>query len=376
MPQGDYSKKTIDGRKVWFSEWLGRLEKVIARKGPLPSDVTYWMLRDGFDKGEDPEYFHKTVTSRHAMDYNAPTVQPKPFVADAGSRVVTELACPFCGGPAKERCQCGYTAYSTPPGMEHVVKALKKRSGVENPWAVAWAMKRKHSAAIQAHQSGAEIISQPKGATFDKTLNTFAYFVHAPAGNATPAVAVLNRMYQDAHDDLGTLYAEGDEFRPLWKYVLDSWYSEALKKFHGIDVSEVREEYGAGDDAMAEWKRRSSKVWPAGSVDPKPRPSPPSDDVMKKWRELGSKVYPPGSVVPEYQEKHAWQPEFAEVGQQYADDDKARQRAASALDATHAVGERGPKTFQARNRVAEALDTNKAPQSRDVSWLEKVSKAK
>lgn len=31
----------------------------------------------------------------------------------------------------------------TPPGGEEVVKALKKEPGVENPWAVAWAMKSK-----------------------------------------------------------------------------------------------------------------------------------------------------------------------------------------------------------------------------------------
>jgi hypothetical protein len=26
----------------------------------------------------------------------------------------------------------------TPPGMEHVVKKLKEKPGVENPWAIAW----------------------------------------------------------------------------------------------------------------------------------------------------------------------------------------------------------------------------------------------
>lgn len=32
-----------------------------------------------------------------------------------------------------------------PPGMEKVVKALKKKGDVENPWAVAWSMyKKKH----------------------------------------------------------------------------------------------------------------------------------------------------------------------------------------------------------------------------------------
>jgi len=31
----------------------------------------------------------------------------------------------------------------TPPGGEHVVKALKEEPGVQNPWAVAWAMKNR-----------------------------------------------------------------------------------------------------------------------------------------------------------------------------------------------------------------------------------------
>lgn len=31
----------------------------------------------------------------------------------------------------------------TPPGGEKVVKALKHRKGVKNPWAVAWSMKNK-----------------------------------------------------------------------------------------------------------------------------------------------------------------------------------------------------------------------------------------
>lgn len=29
----------------------------------------------------------------------------------------------------------------TPPGMEPVVRALKKKGNIDNPWAVAWAMR-------------------------------------------------------------------------------------------------------------------------------------------------------------------------------------------------------------------------------------------
>ena len=49
--------------------------------------------------------------------------------------------------------------------------------------------------------------------------------------------------------------------------------------------------------------------------------------------------------------------------------------AATVLDLTHAVGERGPKTFLARKRVAHWLDTgegNIAVIRKDVRWLREV----
>ena len=48
--------------------------------------------------------------------------------------------------------------------------------------------------------------------------------------------------------------------------------------------------------------------------------------------------------------------------------------AAAALDATHAIGERGPRTFMARRRVAAALDAGKKPLAPDVHWLEHVAR--
>ena len=48
------------------------------------------------------------------------------------------------------------------------------------------------------------------------------------------------------------------------------------------------------------------------------------------------------------------------------------QRAAAALDKTHAIGERGPKTFNARQRIALALDSTSKVAIADVRWLEQV----
>lgn len=51
------------------------------------------------------------------------------------------------------------------------------------------------------------------------------------------------------------------------------------------------------------------------------------------------------------------------------------ERAVKALDLTHAVGERGPRTFNARQRVATALDGADKLTVADVRWLERVAAA-
>jgi hypothetical protein len=44
----------------------------------------------------------------------------------------------------------------TPPGGEDVVRALKKKSGVDNPWAVAWSMKNKGEIQQEEEVPGAD----------------------------------------------------------------------------------------------------------------------------------------------------------------------------------------------------------------------------
>ena len=50
--------------------------------------------------------------------------------------------------------------------------------------------------------------------------------------------------------------------------------------------------------------------------------------------------------------------------------------AAEALDRTHEIGERGPKTYNARDRLAKYLDGKCIPKSQvksDITWLFSVS---
>ena len=48
-------------------------------------------------------------------------------------------------------------------------------------------------------------------------------------------------------------------------------------------------------------------------------------------------------------------------------------RAAAALDMTHHVGLRGPKTINARERLALALDKGRRVLVPDIRWLEHVA---
>lgn len=53
-------------------------------------------------------------------------------------------------------------------------------------------------------------------------------------------------------------------------------------------------------------------------------------------------------------------------------DRHARNEAATLLDLTHAVGERGPRTYSARARLAAALDLGFTPRLADLAWLRRV----
>ena len=51
-----------------------------------------------------------------------------------------------------------------------------------------------------------------------------------------------------------------------------------------------------------------------------------------------------------------------------------RERAAKALDRTHKIGEKGPRTYNARKRLSMALDKHSKINRKDIAWLNKQAK--
>ena len=77
-----------------------------------------------------------------------PTVSAEPVVCPGCSMMPIDGSC----GCSKDTCEvcgmkgdgCGHTVGEVaPPGKEKMVKALKKRKDIDNPWAVAWAAHNK-----------------------------------------------------------------------------------------------------------------------------------------------------------------------------------------------------------------------------------------
>ena len=67
-----------------------------------------------------------------------------------------------------------------PPGMEHVVRKLKKVPGVENPWAVSWGMKKKGAKVRKALSKSemllkaVDVLAEAKGTAPIEALNLLA----------------------------------------------------------------------------------------------------------------------------------------------------------------------------------------------------------
>jgi len=92
----------------------------------------------------------------------------KYFIEPGGCKIVSGLIRPVdvCDkfDPRKKPGQGGNTVRAefvtasevAPPGYEHVVKALKKKPGVDNPFAVAWAMKGRRGDAEEVSPPGWE----------------------------------------------------------------------------------------------------------------------------------------------------------------------------------------------------------------------------
>lgn len=93
----------------------------------------------------------------------------------------------------------------TPPGMEHVVKKLKKEPGVTNPWALAWWLKKRQKA---KGMEAATILETPgeleTALTEYQSLSARGHFpevcVYAADGKAWAQAALMNEhlmIYQE-----------------------------------------------------------------------------------------------------------------------------------------------------------------------------------
>lgn len=89
----------------------------------------------------------------------------------------------------------GTTDNVAPPGMEHVVKALKKEPGIDNPFAVAWSMYTKKNddsegpiAAVRGSNEG--VLKKP---TYGKS--EFEKIPHTKSSDGTTAVTKEGHHY-------------------------------------------------------------------------------------------------------------------------------------------------------------------------------------
>lgn len=118
--------------------------------------------------------------------------------------------------------------HTAPPGMEHVVKALKKKHGI-NPFAVAWSMYNKDQQKHRALPLGVEVINPPPG-LFKRNLQTLDWI----ANNRYQAdTRIIEQLHKDAVADLkkqyGGVIEDEVDFEDVWKHVLDSVKQDALE---------------------------------------------------------------------------------------------------------------------------------------------------
>jgi hypothetical protein len=112
--------------------------------------------------------------------------------------------------------------------MEHVVKRLKRKEDIKNPYAVAWSM---HDNKPQKHVGGMHVgitKIQPNKDTFQRNLRSLDYIAN---GHHTCRPVVIDRLYDDALMDLKQSYRdeekEGINLFAVWKHVLDETKKDA-----------------------------------------------------------------------------------------------------------------------------------------------------
>jgi hypothetical protein len=116
--------------------------------------------------------------------------------------------------------------YVAPPGMEHVVKRLKTKKDVGNPYAVAWAMHERDKHTQDRSIGGLTRIGALEGA-----LHRSLRILDAVSdGHYGVSRDVVERLHSDALEDLDRSFERDDPLREAWRHVVDQARADALGK--------------------------------------------------------------------------------------------------------------------------------------------------
>jgi hypothetical protein len=115
--------------------------------------------------------------------------------------------------------------YVAPPGMENVVKRLKGKKDVENPYAVAWSMYDRDKHTQDRSIGGLTRIGVLEGA-LQRSLRVLDA---VSDGHYGVDKTVIERLHDDALEDLDRSFERDDPLKEAWKHVVSQARLDALK---------------------------------------------------------------------------------------------------------------------------------------------------
>ena len=116
--------------------------------------------------------------------------------------------------------------YVAPPGMESVVRRLKTKQDVSNPYAIAWSM-YDH----QKHVEDRSIGGLTRIGALEGALHRSLRILDAVGeGHYGVSRDVVERLHSDALEDLDRSFDRGDPLREAWRHVVDQARADALGK--------------------------------------------------------------------------------------------------------------------------------------------------
>lgn len=146
-------------RKTSLRKVMGRKDNKFADEQDMATDEL---------QTQDEQFSKEEVNYRYSGKMDQACGACRYFEEPGACRIVSGLIRPVdvCDefdprrepgvGGSTVRAELVTTSEVAPPGYEHVVKALKKQPGVENPYAVAWAMKGRRGDAEEVSPPGWE----------------------------------------------------------------------------------------------------------------------------------------------------------------------------------------------------------------------------